>query len=931
MQKKIHNILLGISVLPAVLIMPATALELDLYGEETVEAGLYADAPNRYLWVNPDATVTIKAGAIFRNNQRNTNGGVREGNGGAIVVQDETGVLNLQGTANNKVVFDANYSEWNGGAIINEGKMDINYSVFKNNYVTGNLDADSNPTYEYIFTPEEGEPENLNSTGGAIYNGGIVVIKNSAFSGNKAGDAGAIYNSGTLTITGSTFTSNYAKVGGGAILQPFNVANVITVKNSSFSENTAGYAAAIGAYNQLNVENSTFNNNIALDVDNSGGGAIMIGGHGKVEIKGSSFSGNTANAGGAIATRPRGANAMGDAATTDDNKDGHWMVITNSTFNNNVAGVDKDGTDISGVTVVYGRNSMITGDGGAIWHGFEGTTVGGVEHKNIISGSTFTNNTAKRNGGAIYNEGNLTISDTQFSSNVSVGAGGAIYNYDDGNLIFAGTNTFSGNTANGVANDIHNIGALTFDTGSKTTMDGGVTGTGTLNVADGATLNLGTASIAQSTITLDGALNAVLRSEDEFAFFDVSDSFGGTGALNLELRGAGTYNVFNDKVFDNEKVVISSSAFDYDWNEDFDTITVTMKSVEDIAADNGLTNEAAQTVANLVNSSSEKLNDLAGAMQDSLESGDAASVEQAHAAIHPETESVVQTVAMSVQNTVANLASNRLMALNIGRNGGDVNVTGGGVWAQGIYNKTKQNDAFRGYTRGVAGGVDMTLNRALTLGAGYSYAHSDISGTARNTEVDSSTIFAYGQYKPTNWFMHAVANYTMSDYSERAVALGTAIDASYDVHSYGGQLMTGYDFAGGITPSVGVRYMHITADEYKNSLGIKNKLADSDYMTAILETKWTYGFKMNKHLMLRPELRYAVKYDVMSDEQTATVLLPGVDSYVMSGNRLSRIAGEFGGGLGVKINGLDLSVNYEIELREGFTSQTGRARIRYEF
>jgi hypothetical protein len=74
-----------------------------------------------------------------------------------------------------------------------------------------------------------------------------------------------------------------------------------------------------------------------------------------------------------------------------------------------------------------------------------------------------------------------------------------------------------------------------------------------------------------------------------------------------------------------------------------------------------------------------------------------------------------------------------------------------------------------------------------------------------------------------------------------------------------------------------------------------------------------------------------VKYDFMSDEQTATILLPGIDSYVMDGNRLSRLAAEFGGGLGIKAGGLDLSVNYGIEIREGFTSQTGRVRVRYEF
>lgn len=902
MQKKIHNILLGIFVLPAVLVMPARS-EI-----------------NFPLNVAEDEELIVSGKTFSEISDLAENEWANVENGGTLTF--------------NNVTLSGNTGKW--GIVDNWGSLGFeNVTAY----------------------------ENQATTGGVIYNELNTVIRNSNFNSNIAlvGTGGAVYNSAgaELKIYNSNFVNNHAEISGGAIYSP----GIIKVYDSTFDGNSTGYSAAIRTVSDsastLTVERSTFRNNHATENgaigiidgtgisqikdsvfegnyttfntadaytnDLEGGGALSLGSISMSILSNNNFIGNKSTLeGGAITTR-----------TTAQNNTDAKLDIIGGVFKDNAAGVLYDGNTGTTSASVYAAEH---GHGGAFYNNFWHNNTNEEAYVNV-SGVTFGtagHGNSAVNGGAVYNDavtgkvGSIKFTDTIFTDNVATTNGGAIYNV--GNLIFAGTNTFSGNTANGVANDIHNIGALTFDTGSKTTMDGGVTGTGTLNVADGATLNLGTASIAQSTITLDGALNAVLRSEDEFAFFDVSDSFGGTtGTLNFDLRAAGTYNVFQGAVFDNEHVVVSSSVFDYEWNDTFDTITVTMKSVEDIAADNGLTNEAAQTVANLVNSSSEKLNDLAGAVQDSLESGDVASVEQAHAAIHPETESVVQTVAMSVQNTVANLASNRLMALNIGRNGGDVNVTGGGVWAQGIYNKTKQNDAFRGYTRGVAGGVDMTLNRALTLGAGYSYAHSDISGTARNTEIDSSTIFAYGQYKPTNWFMHAVANYTMSDYSERAVALGTVIDASYDVHSYGGQLMTGYDFAGGITPSVGVRYMHISADEYKNSLGIKNKLADSDYMTAILETKWTYGFKMNKHLMLRPELHYAVKYDVMSDEQTATVLLPGVDSYVMSGNRLSRIAGEFGGGLGVKINGLDLSVNYEIELREGFTSQTGRARIRYEF
>ncbi len=877
-------------------------------------------------------------------------------NGGGAIFMGSVSTNDIYNTT-----FTGNQSATNGGAISMrftyqgnnvDATLDIAGGSFNENtatefggaiYNTFHNDKNDN---KYVSVSNVEFNSNGAMYGGAIYNesadetdpiGGVMNLTDVTFTGNTADElGGAIYSAGVMTFNGAMrFDGNSAGTYGGAIYgddgyMTFNDA-VTFDGNTAAEDGGAVYWYSVNGDVEEAQRTLTFKK-AATFTNNSGeggwGGALhALGSIVKFE-DGATFTNNSVfNGGGAIYTDDADLNISGTSNFTNNTADEGGAVYN----------TEWGRVDISGDATF--ANNTANEHGGAIYNGIyqDGEEYAGLF---TVANATFTGNSANQ-GGAIYNDNlddatdfvSMEITDATFNGNTATEEGGAIYNLNG--MTFAGTNTFTGNTAGGAANDIYNAGTLTLVDGSTTTIDGGITGNGTLTIASGATFNLGTASVTQGTMVLDGTLNATLQDANNFASFDIADSFGGDGGtLNLVLRGAGEYNVFQGAVFDNANVAVSSGVFDYEWNEDFDTITATMKSTEDIATENGISTEAATTVANLVNSSSDELNDLANAIQDKLASGDAdtaAAVEQAHAAIHPETESVVQSVAMHVQNTVANLAAGRLTALTLGRGGGDVDITAGGVWAQGIYNKSKQNDAFRGYTRGVAGGVDMTMNRVLTLGAGYSYAHSDITGTARDTEIDSSTIFAYGQYKPTDWFVNAMANYTMSDYSEHAVALGTNIDANYDVRSYGGQVMTGYDFAGGITPAVGVRYMHISADEYKNSLGIKNKLQDSDYMTAVLETRWTYGFKLNRGLMLKPELRYAVKYDFMSDEQVATILLPGVDSYALDGTRLSRLGAEFGGGLGIRAGGLDLSVNYEIEIREGFTSQTGRARIRYEF
>ena len=52
---------------------------------------------------------------------------------------------------------------------------------------------------------------------------------------------------------------------------------------------------------------------------------------------------------------------------------------------------------------------------------------------------------------------------------------------------------------------------------------------------------------------------------------------------------------------------------------------------------------------------------------------------------------------------------------------------------------------------------------------------------------------------------------------------------------------------------------------------------------------------------------------------------------MLDGARLSSLCAEFGGGLVIKYQDFSMSLNYDIEIREGYTSQTGRARARLVF
>ena len=883
---------------------------------------------NRAEKTDGNATLTINGVTTFENNHADIHGG-------AIYNLARNGKLAEINMTNGTYEFIGNTAGVNGGAIYNSGELTIINSTFRKNTATGNSGAIAQDSTSSKLTLNNVDfVENSSDWGGAIVARGIVYITGGSFTGNSSNDGGgAIYlatlkNKGhKLSIDGTTFTGNH----------------------------TAGIGSdgggAIGSFSDLVLKNAIFTGNY-VEGSTNGGGAIMMGSVSTNDVSNTTFTSNTSTTnGGAITTRWN----QGDNTNSGSQVDG-TIDIVGSTFTENIA-LMKGGAFYNTFYNDKANNGYVTVDsstfnrnqaanGGAIYN----ETVGNTDpHVGVmkITGGTFTGNIATTNGGAIYNAGELYLAgNNSFSGNTAATNGGAIYN--EGDLYLAGNNNFTGNTAAGKANDIYNFGALYVE--GTTTLNGGTTGSGTLVVKDGATLNLGTASITQGQIDLQngGTINATLDKDATSPLFNAT-YYTGQGTLKLAMAEIGTYHVFGGESFDivsdmpwtitnsDRGVAFANSAvYNLAWTKG--DVTAEKKSVEEIASGSDIAVESAAVVSNIIdsasNSSSKQMKDLSLKMQEKLAEGTPeakAEVEHAAAAIHPEKESVVQSVSSSVQNTVTNLASARMSSPMVGRSAGDIQLTSGGVWAQGIFNKSKQNNAFNGYTRGIAVGLDGTFNKDWTIGAGYSYAHSDISGSARDTEIDSSTVFVYGQYKPEQWYLNAVASYTMSDYSESGMAMGTHVISDYDVNAYGLSLATGYDFTSGVTPELGLRYLHVNANDYVNSMGVKTSLKDNDFMTAVLGTKYAFNVVADKYTTFVPQLNVAVKYDLLSDEHVANVTMPGIDTYSLEEKRLSRFGGEFGVGLGIRHKNIDFSVNYDIDVRNDYTSQTGMLKFRCNF
>ncbi len=620
----------------------------------------------------------------------------------------------------------------------------------------------------------------------------------------------------------------------------------------------------------------------------------------------------------------------------------HVVTVENSTIEGRIV-IETDETGINAdrkhdVTITGGTMgaAKTAGNGGKIYA--SGTT--------SLNDLTLDSNEAA-NGGAIYNEitytaageisgrGILNLNNVTLSNNTATGEGGAFYNSGTANL--SGNNKFTGNRANGVGNDIYNAGTVNVVSGT-TTIDGGITGDGILNVAANATLDIQTAKVEQSSVTFapDSILAASLLSSSSYGSLKADTITAAGATLSLTVDAAGEYEVVSGEGADAFEV--SSSGL-YNLEKDTNTtdkklvVTAKVKSSEEIASQTGISEKSAAVLSGVASGNTETSKQITVALQDLLKNNNVAAVEQATEALAPTNNATVQSVSSSVNEQIITAVGGRI-GPSQGRSGGDVTASVG-PWVKGLYNKSKQEKTsgvagFHGYMQGVALGIDTLINDTYTLGIGYAYNTVDVKSLGRKTDVYGHNFFAYAQYQPNAWYINGTVSYGMSDYKEHKNVAGILVNGKYDVDTIGGQVMTGYETSFGLTPHVGARYLHIEQDSYTDTAGQRIETDNSDILTAVAGASYGYDIT-TENVVFTPELRLAATYDIISDNANATVAI-GSASYTSDGRRLPRFGVEAGVGLKWNIaQRMDINLDYDASIRRRYTSHTGTISLKYNF
>ena len=564
------------------------------------------------------------------------------------------------------------------------------------------------------------------------------------------------------------------------------------------------------------------------------------------------------------------------------------------------------------------------------------------------------------NGGTI----NVTGKQAEISSSKNVNINGGTINIAEGSTLgIYGGNDQTPTTAQLGSAAILNIagtldtslngnGTINFNSNSgKITDDVNMTNGGIMNVGlnnaviDGdATFNSGSTLKLEIADSGNGSLQAasITGKEGSKLALNITKKMEiGQTLEDVALLKGNVDNHFTNEISNNRYKVTSEDGKNFDITYE--------NSASDVVADAGGSANNAQTAEawdTLVQSSTASANAkaVASVLNDLSQNNEQAYV-AALTAVAPEVAPMVQKTQTETANQVFGAVSTRLTGGSIstggeGMSSGDNIFERAAMWVQGMFNKSKLDDTskakgFDADSAGVAFGAEKFVTDDTKVGIGYAYTNTDIDGFMRSTDVDTHTAILYGEYKPSNWYVNGIATYGWSDYSEDKSVAGVGVKADYDVETFGLQAMTGYDMnvnGLGFTPEVGLRYVHIKQDAYKDSADQKVSGNDSDILTGVIGATVSKSWELSNGMLIKPEARIAATYDLFNDDVNSVVTLANGSAYAVEGEALDRFGMEFGAGITAEVkDNVELSLGYEGKFRQDYQDHTGLINAKYKF
>jgi uncharacterized protein with beta-barrel porin domain len=205
-------------------------------------------------------------------------------------------------------------------------------------------------------------------------------------------------------------------------------------------------------------------------------------------------------------------------------------------------------------------------------------------------------------------------------------------------------------------------------------------------------------------------------------------------------------------------------------------------------------------------------------------------------------------------------------------------------------------------TGGVTLGADYRLDRNWTVGALFSYDHTDahLDNEGSRATIDNYSPGLYAAYTNGGWYANALVNYGYNGYSEDRNIIFPTINrtavGSPQGNQYSGDLTSGYDFHLGqvvIGPTAGLNYVHFDMDEFSEEnagaagLDVQKQTDDSLRSLFGFSTRWSTKY-MNTAYTYHLSAQWQHEFMDNNDGITSSLEVPETAQFTVQSPRVSR-------------------------------------------
>ena len=274
-----------------------------------------------------------------------------------------------------------------------------------------------------------------------------------------------------------------------------------------------------------------------------------------------------------------------------------------------------------------------------------------------------------------------------------------------------------------------------------------------------------------------------------------------------------------------------------------------------------------------------------------------------------------------------------------------------GAWANvyGQWTTQDADDGFVGYdsdTYGVVLGMDYALSETWLAGLSFGYSSNDLNfdTNAGDGDIDSYFGSLYTGWYHDAFYLESVLTYGSQAYdNKRNVVVGATrltAHSDHDGNLYSAYLGSGYNFGDDIWqigPFVSLEYLYLDEDGFEEKgAGVLNLIVDDRQTDALISQ---LGVRAARYFdtglgALVPELSLAWLYDFDIDDRVITSSFAGAsgDAFSITGQEVEQNGVVVGAALTLmQVNGIESSLSYSGEFRDGYDAHALIGQIRIAF